>query len=364
MIEKDKNKNIACAEEKITLLRIREKGLEKISRHDIIYNYSQKDKHKLCCDKIVKFIKENFVLTDTELNSISNLEYNKFEIDTEVLKLYSEIELEGSLLTKNPNLCKEWNYKKNNNLSPDKLKPNSELIVWWKCNKCDNDWQATIHDRHRGGKKCLKCKSIGKSRLEIIKEWHSLKNGNLTPYELTKGSSKVVWWKCKKGHEWQSSVHLRNKGSGCPYCSSHILSKENCLLSINPKLSKSWHPTLNKKSPSEVFPNSRTERAWWQCEKNDKHIWEAKIKTRHEDNQGCPYCDGKKVLEDNSFFKHCPNLSNQWHSSKNIDLTPKQVTKSSGKRVWWECKKCEHEWEANINNRVRTSGKCPNCKKK
>jgi len=41
---------------------------------------------------------------------------------------------------------------------------------------------------------------------------------------------------------------------------------------------------------------------------------------------------------------------------------PNQVTKSSGKRVWWKCSNCNYEWEANINNRIRTSGKCPNCK--
>ncbi|MDB3883712.1 zinc-ribbon domain-containing protein, partial [Candidatus Marinimicrobia bacterium] len=35
----------------------------------------------------------------------------------------------------------------------------------------------------------------------IAKEWHSTKNGGLTPFDVTPGSGKKVWWICKKGHE-------------------------------------------------------------------------------------------------------------------------------------------------------------------
>ena len=35
---------------------------------------------------------------------------------------------------------------------------------------------------------------------EIAKEWDYEKNGDLKPTDVTKGSDKKVWWKCKKGH--------------------------------------------------------------------------------------------------------------------------------------------------------------------
>jgi DNA-directed RNA polymerase subunit RPC12/RpoP len=81
-------------------------------------------------------------------------------------------------------------------------------------------------------------------------------------------------------------------------------------------------------------------------------------------NQGCPYCSGKKVSKENSLANNRPDLCEQWHPTKNENLTPNDVTQSSGRRVWWKCSNCEHEFEANINNRTRSSGKCPSCKKK
>ncbi|PEQ44872.1 zinc-ribbon domain-containing protein [Bacillus cereus] len=53
---------------------------------------------------------------------------------------------------------------------------------------------------------------------ELAKQWHETKNGTLTPYDVTRSSSKRVWWKCNEGHEWETSVNNRAYGSGCLYC--------------------------------------------------------------------------------------------------------------------------------------------------
>lgn len=365
MINKDTNKNHACKELGITILRVREKGLEKMSNHDIIYDYTLKNSHRNSFKEIIDFIINNFFLTQEELDNINSLEYDKFEIGPEILDLYKEIEFKSSLLSKNKQLSKDWNYNRNNGLTPDKIKPNSELLVWWICNNCSNEWQATIHERHRGCKKCFKCKSISTNLPKIIKEWHPTKNGNLTPHDVTFASHKKYWWICKEGHEYRTSVHTKSKGRGCPYCSGHKLHINNSLASVNPELSKEWHPIKNgDKTPEIVFPSSRKEKAWWQCSKIKDHVWETKIKERHQQGNGCPYCRGLKVSKENSLSISAPELSKQWHLTKNGDLTPADVTRSSGKMVWWQCPGCKYEWEAYINNRVRSSGKCPNCKKK
>lgn len=52
----------------------------------------------------------------------------------------------------------------------------------------------------------------------IASEWHPIKNGNLTPLDVTSKSSRKVWWKCSKGHEWQATVASRTSGGGCPVC--------------------------------------------------------------------------------------------------------------------------------------------------
>ena len=55
---------------------------------------------------------------------------------------------------------------------------------------------------------------------ELVREWHSTKNGELKPDEVEGQSNKKVWWLCPKGHDYYSKILNRtskNK-SGCPHC--------------------------------------------------------------------------------------------------------------------------------------------------
>lgn len=61
-------------------------------------------------------------------------------------------------------------------------------------------------------------------RPDLAKEWDSEKNMPLTPSDVTTGSSKKVWWKCSKGHSWQSVIANRVRWSGCPYCNNRSTS--------------------------------------------------------------------------------------------------------------------------------------------
>lgn len=365
MIKKDLKKNDICHKNGIALIRIREKGLKKILSHDIEYNYQLKNSHKESLKKLLHFIQNNFQLNQDEIEAILNFDYDKFEIGPEIIKLYEEIEYNSSLKIKNPTLSSEWNCERNNGFSPEKIKPNSNLLVWWKCNCCSHEWQATVHERHRSKLGCFRCRSLAIKNPELSKEWHPTKN-NITPFDVTASSNQEVWWLCSFGGEYRMTIDNRRRRIECP-CHSitrYRINESNSLANTNPKLAKEWHPTLNgHKTPHSVFSSSRVERAWWQCSANTEHVWESAIFARHQMGQGCPYCNGKKVSKENSLAQNKPGLAKQWHSTKNNKLTPETVTISSGKRVWWICKSCNYEWEANINNRVRTSGKCPNCKK-
>ena len=76
---------------------------------------------------------------------------------------------------------------------------------------------------------------------ELAKEWHPTKNGDLTPYDITSGSGKRVWWRCSKGHEWQAVVYSRHNGTGCPICSNKTVQAGfNDLATCNPILAKEW----------------------------------------------------------------------------------------------------------------------------
>tara|TARA_B100000886_G_scaffold199121_1_gene137252 strand:+ start:208 stop:423 length:216 start_codon:yes stop_codon:yes gene_type:complete len=63
-------------------------------------------------------------------------------------------------------------------------------------------------------------KSLGFLDPEISKEWHPTKNGELTPFDFSKGSRKKVWWQCSKktNHEWEAKIADRKNGTGYPDC--------------------------------------------------------------------------------------------------------------------------------------------------
>lgn len=64
----------------------------------------------------------------------------------------------------------------------------------------------------------------------------------------------------------------------------------------------------------------------------------------------------KNNLSDNN-----PELAKQWHPTKNGELTPRDVSIGSNKKVWWKCSKGDdHEWEAPVNTRNNGLG-CPIC---
>ena len=52
---------------------------------------------------------------------------------------------------------------------------------------------------------------------ELCREWNYEKN-DLLPSDVVCGSGKKVWWKCAAGHEWQAVIANRVQGAGCKVC--------------------------------------------------------------------------------------------------------------------------------------------------
>ena len=76
----------------------------------------------------------------------------------------------------------------------------------------------------------------------LSNDWNYEKNNRLTPADVLPNSNKKVWWRCSKGHEWQAVICNRNKGAGCPYCSGRLADEgKTDLQTINPSLSKEWN---------------------------------------------------------------------------------------------------------------------------
>ena len=205
----------------------------------------------------------------------------------------------NDLQTVNPALAKEWNYDKNNGLTPTDVLPSSNKKVWWKCGK-GHEWQAMIRSRN-DGRGCPYCSGRhavnGKNDLQTVNpvlatEWNYERNCGLMPMDVLPNSNKKVWWKCSKGHEWQSTVANRNNGNGCPYCLGRYAVKgENDLQTVNPALAKEWNYEKNDDLKPEEFTANSNKDVWWKCSKG--HVWHASIANRSKGN-GCPVCNSER----------------------------------------------------------------------
>lgn len=269
------------------------------------------------------------------------------------------------LVTVNPQLAAEWHPDKNGELIPTEVTANSNKKVWWLCKK-GHEWKISVNHRNRGrgcpycaGKIAMKGETdLATVNPKLAVEWHPTKNEGLEAKDVTVGSNKKIWWCCKNGHEWKAQVKSRSEGKGCPYCVGKIPVKgENDLATVNPMLTKEWHPHNNGDlKPTDVTANSN-KKVWWQC--LNGHEWQAMINSRNHGN-GCPFCAGRIAVKGvNDLATVNPTLAAEWHSYKNGDLKPTDVTVKSNKKVRWLCPR-GHEWKAPVYSRTQGKG-CPFC---
>lgn len=90
---------------------------------------------------------------------------------------------------------------------------------------------------------------------QLLDEWDYDKNDAISPNGIAPFSNKKVWWKCEKGHEYQAMVNARTgRGNGCPYCSGHrVLAGFNDLETLRSNLMKEWNYNKNTDIlPSQV----------------------------------------------------------------------------------------------------------------
>lgn len=201
----------------------------------------------------------------------------------------------------------------------------------------------------------MKRKSLAEERPDLVVQWDP--NNELSPSEVSCGSHKKVSWICDKGHSWEAVIKNRALlNSGCPYCEHRaVLKGYNDLLSVDPKLAKSWSPK-NTIKPSSVSPSSNME-VIWVCENG--HEWSARVADRTE-GHGCPYCAGHRVWKGfNDLATTHPDLISEW-SDKNKDLSPETITYKNRTNVWWHCSKCGNEYQAVVYTRAK-GHICPFC---
>jgi len=281
--------------------------------------------------------------------------------------------LEGynDLKSQNPDLASEWHPEKNGELRPEHIYKSTHKKVWWKCEN-GHSFRAAVSWR-ASGTECPYCK--GKALLqgfndfatqcpELCSEWDTEKN-KIMPHEINRWSKEKVWWKCDKGHEWQTAVADRAKGNGCPYCGNRVpVEGENDFYTMNPELMKEWNSEKNAGVDPHRLTYQSTISVWWKCKKG--HEWQAPIYSRRK-GCGCPICakdiNRHSVIKGrNDLQSRFPELVASWDDERNGVLKPDSIMTHSNRKIWWKCKN-GHHWRATVLGRAYGTG-CPICEGK
>lgn len=170
--------------------------------------------------KVIKhltFIDNEGYLYYASMNTLLNISHNLLRFDKSNPYTIQNIKLWCKLNNKPFELVSEKYDGNNKHLEWHCLKSECGEIfkISWN-NILHNEGCSYCTGRQVGLSNCLATKNP-----ELAKEWHPTKNGELTPYDITCGNSKIyIWWQClvNPKHIWRSKVLNRTNGNGCPEC--------------------------------------------------------------------------------------------------------------------------------------------------
>ena len=258
---------------------------------------------------------------------------------------------------------------KNQGVNLEKLTPGSNKKVWWQCpNFSDHSWQDSPVSSRRYGSKCLICSNkrvlsgfndLATKNPQLAKQWHPVKNGDLTSSDVFPNSNKLFWWICQtnESHEWEQSASNQSKSvGGCPFCSNRrILPGDNDLATKNPELIAKWDWGKNSTIlPVQVSAGSPRS-VYWLCELG--HSFSSPI-VNMAHGAGCPFCSSSALLPGfNDLATTHPDLLSLFSPENSV--SPSQIMAGSDKRLKWLCP-LGHTWVTQVKN-IRKGTRCPVC---
>ena len=256
-----------------------------------------------------------------------------------------------------PDLCKEWDFKKNKPLTPKKVTAGTDKAVWWKCKK-NHSWKANINSRVYGNN-CSLCQkkttSFAEIRLfsELIRIFPNIIRKDRT-YKIEKDlflpSLKIAiefdgsYWHSKKlDLDKKKFNKLKRKGIFLIRVREKPLKKtgKNDIVVNSHQLIKSDINLLLKKLIK--FTNPNTKKIVYEYLKSKSFLNNNFYNKLISNFPGPIYQD--------SFEYRYPNLVKLWDKKKNKNLSPKLFSYASNVKVWWRCKN-NHSWYGPFN-RVR-----------
>ncbi|MBR6133634.1 MAG: hypothetical protein IKQ29_02825 [Bacilli bacterium] len=278
------------------------------------------------------------------------------------------IVIEGinDIKTLKPNMVKEWDYTKNNEIKlyPEQVSEYSDKKAWWICPICDNSYKAAI--KHRSlGTGCPKCANEIRTSFPEQAIYYYLKQeipDTHNRFDLIGKEVDIFIQSMNLGIEYDGAFYHNTKAS-----LEREKNKYEELKNAGIKLIRIREKGLNLPSYSDYTINLEKKNSDKEIESVIYKIFEIiesiynidlSYKIKIQDDRQKIYEQYISQRKNNSIEKLYPDIVKEWDYDKNI-IKPSSVTPGSEKKVWWNCSK-GHSYEQQISNHIK-GARCPYC---
>ena len=274
----------------------------------------------------------------------------------------------NDLKTINPILAAEWDYEKNGILSPCDIAANSDVVVWWKCPVCHNEWKARPATRNRTGQGCPKCSKRNRTSFPEQAIFFYLKQvfvdaqNSYTSVFQNQMELDIYLPSKKTGIEYDGIMHKGKKADRTKY----LICKRNgiTLIRVSEIAREEQEPICDIMIHScYLQPQSHGLDATIIELADLLGIKPGTLDINTTRDRMEIYSQYLTKLKENSLASLYPSIASEWHPHKNGDMLPEMFAWGSGTKAWWKCSE-GHEWETTIASRTSNGAGCPVCGRK
>ena len=274
----------------------------------------------------------------------------------------------NSFASKMPEKLKEWNYDKNIKTDPYSVTPFSTKKFYWNCSNCSQEWHG------RPNSSCSHCNltgsSINERKLYFILIQVFGQDNVVNSYKFTSSGKEIdiliskynigieydgfYFHKDKIKNDRLKNKLIANEGINLIRIREHGLKK----LSNNDFLYKSYRTPISE-SALYIFDFLINNYNLSMTEvENIKKLQNVDL-----DNLNIPKQFLIYPLVENSIEVTHPHVSKFLINEKNNGITASMLASGNGLKLWWNCSKCNEEFQRVVNVNLEKKSECRYCLK-
>ncbi len=270
----------------------------------------------------------------------------------------------NDLMTTHPHIALEWDFEKNDKLSPTMVSYGCNKKAYWKCPMCGHSYLSQICKR-TSGRNCPMCAKENKISNAELRVYYYIKkyfSDTISSYKNEdKGLSEI--------DVFIPSLHVGIEYDGGLYHQDveRDKKKDEICDSLGIKLIRIREPECPQYQSNCICIDLQNHSANDLMRVIEYVLQELKIKNPVV-NFNNDMADINNLVirkhKDASLAMKFPKIAAEWHPTKNGSLKPNNVSYGSKMRIWWLCSQCGHEWITTVTDRTRAKGSgCPECGK-